>query len=60
MSDAGDEIGDEIQVNAPEVEAEVSEAPAAGKMGVEDALQVCAYFLDVFCVLCSHVWFSKS
>lgn len=37
MSDAGDEI----QVDAPAAEVEVSEAPK-GKMSVEDALQVCA------------------
>ena len=59
MSDAGDEVGDEIQVDAPEVEAEVSEAPAAGTMGVEDALQVCHY-LKIICMLCSYVRFSKS
>ena len=35
MSDAGDEI----QVDTPEVEAVVADAPK-GKMSVEDALQV--------------------
>ena len=60
MTDAGDEVGDEIQVDAPEVEAEVSEAPAAGTMGVEDALQVCHYLIKIICMLGSYVRSSKS
>lgn len=38
MSDAGDEV----QVDAPVAEVEVSEAPK-GKLSVEDALQVCSH-----------------
>lgn len=39
MSDAGDER-DEIEVEAPAAEVEVSAEAPKGKMSVEDALQV--------------------
>ena len=38
MSDAGDNVGDNVEAEAPEV-AEVSEAPK-GKLSVEEALEV--------------------
>lgn len=42
MSDAGDEI----QLDAPPAEVEVSAEAPKGKLSVEDALQVCVLLLS--------------